>query len=100
MAILLFIQFLLQTAGIVFLTLVVNGTTTQALLDCLGVTEISIGRIQDMSNAHKQICGAQARTMAVLKSDRFLADAKWELVERYTSIENPYAKVRPLAAKS
>ncbi|CAG7640037.1 unnamed protein product [Allacma fusca] len=85
-------KFLLQTAGIVFLTLVVNGTTTQALLDCLGATEISIGRIQDMNNAYKQVSGAQVRTIAVLKNDRFLADAKWELVEKYTTIENPYAK--------
>ena len=47
-----------------------------------------------MNNAHKQVTGAQIRTIAVLKNDRFLADAKWESVEKFTSLENPYEKVR------
>jgi len=59
----------------------------------LKLTELSVGRIQDMSNAVRQIQGAQRRTLAVLQHDRFLSDSNWKLVEEYTSIENPYAKV-------
>lgn len=87
-------KFLLQTAGIVLLTLIVNGTTTKLLLDTLKLTELSIGKIQDMGNAVRQIQGAQQRTMGVMKHDRLLADCNFEIVEGYTSIENPYLKVK------
>jgi hypothetical protein len=33
------------------------------------------------------------RTLAMLKHDRFLADANWKIVEKYTTIEDPYKKV-------
>ena len=90
------LQFLFQTAGIVFLTLVVNGTTTKMLLDVLKLTEISSGRIQDMGNAMKQLELAQYRTINMLKHDRFVADANWSYVDKYTTITNPYAKVSKL----
>jgi len=89
----IFPQFLLQTAGIVFLTLLINGTTTKVLLSMLKLTELSVGKIQDMSNAVRQIQAAQFRTLTVLKHDRFLADSNWERVEEYTGIEDPYSKV-------
>ena len=53
-----------------------------------------------MNNAFKHVTGSQGRTIAVLKNDRFLADASWELVEKYTTIENPYNKVRNLKFES
>lgn len=88
-----FLQFLFQTAGIVVLTLVLNGTTTKILLETLKLTEISAGRLQDMANATRQLIASQMRTLAMLKHDRFLADANWKIVEKYTTIEDPYRQV-------
>ncbi|CAG7822907.1 unnamed protein product [Allacma fusca] len=85
-------KFLFQVAGIVFLTLVVNGTTTKMLLEMLKLTEISTGRLQDMANAVKQLENAQYRTVNMLKHDRFLADSNWNYVDKYTIIKNPYGK--------
>ncbi|CAG7734239.1 unnamed protein product [Allacma fusca] len=85
-------KFLFQTAGIVFLTLVVNGTTTKMLLQVLKLSDISAGRIQDMANAMKQLEMAQHRTIGMLKHDRFVADANWHYVTKFTTIVNPYKK--------
>lgn len=87
-------QFLVQTAGIVILTLCINGTTTEALLRILRLTEISSGRLQDMRNAVKQLHHSKLKSVAMLKHDRFLADANWEIVDKYTIILDPYVKVR------
>jgi hypothetical protein len=77
----------------VILTLTINGTTTKYLLDYLGVTTISIGKLQDMANAVKSITSARVRTITALKHDRFLADANWETVHKFTHLKDPYAKV-------
>jgi sodium/hydrogen exchanger 10/11 len=77
----------------VILTLLINGTTTKCLLDMLKLTELSIGKIQDMSNAVRQIRSAQERTLGILKHDRFLADSNWDFVIQNTNFEDPYSKV-------
>jgi hypothetical protein len=71
----------------------INGTTTKLLLDTLKLTELSIGKIQDMANAVRQIQAAQQRTTGMIKHDRLLADCNFEVLEGYTNIENPYLKV-------
>ncbi|CAL8091440.1 unnamed protein product [Orchesella dallaii] len=86
-------KILLQTAGIVILTLTVNGTTTKKLLDMLKLTELSIGKIQDMANAVRQIRSAQQKALRILRHDRFLADANWTNVEESTNIVNPYVEM-------
>ncbi|CAG7734240.1 unnamed protein product [Allacma fusca] len=83
-------KFLFHTAGIVFLTVVLNGTTTNLLLNTLKLSEIPAGRIQDMANAIKQLELAQFRTVGMLKHDRFLSCADWGSVYGYTTIVNPY----------
>jgi len=47
-----------------------------------------------MANATKQLVASQLKALTMLKHDRFLADANWKIVEKYTSIEDPYIKVR------
>lgn len=83
-------QVLFHTAGIVILTLLVNATTVRYLLDTLGLSDISNARRLTMVTAIRRITHAKNKAMRLLKSDRFLADAHWEVVDRRTVIENPF----------
>jgi len=60
------LQFLVQTAGIVILTLCLNGTTTETLLRILRLTEISSGRLQDMRNAVKQLHHSKMKVLDLI----------------------------------
>ena len=79
-----------QTAGIVLLTLFINATTTGYLLDTVGLSEISNSRRLSMVTAVRRINEAKVKAINMLKSDRFLSDAHWEVVEEMTTIENPF----------
>lgn len=83
-------QVLFHLAGIVFLTLVINGTTTTKLLDYLKITQTSEAHKLLLESALQQILGSRARTIKSLKHDRFLADVDWDKVERFTTIPHPY----------
>ena len=41
-------------------------------------------------SAVRRVREAKHRAISMLKSDHFLADANWEMVEKTTEIENPY----------
>lgn len=43
--------------------------------------------------AVRKVREAKHRAISMLKSDHFLADANWELVDKTTEIENPYRKI-------
>ncbi|CAL8104179.1 unnamed protein product [Orchesella dallaii] len=83
-------KILLQTAGIVLLTLCVNGTTTKKLLEVLKLTEISPGRMEEMKNALRTINVAHKKALIMLRHDRFLSDANWTYVAEHTKIDDPY----------
>lgn len=83
-------KILVQTAGIVLLTLLLNGSTTKGVLQMLRLTELSIGKLQDMANAVRQIRLAQQKALRFLRHDRFLADADWTIVETSTFMPDPY----------
>ena len=83
-------QILFHAAGIVILTLLVNATTISHLLDALGMSDISHARRLTMMTAVRRITEAKAKAMRLLKSDRFLADAHWDVVDKKTVIENPF----------
>ena len=72
------------------LTLLVNATTVRYLLDTLGVSDISNARRLNMMTAIRRINETKAKTVRLLKSDRFLADAHWEVVDYKTHIDNPF----------
>ena len=83
-------QVLFHTAGIVVLTLLVNATTVRFLLDTLGLSDISNARRLTVATAVRRINESKIKAMRILKSDRFLADAHWDVVDRKTVIENPF----------
>lgn len=84
------LQVLFHTAGIVILTLLVNATTVKYLLKALGMSDISNARRLTMATAVRRVRDAKMRAISMLKSDQFLADANWEIVERKTQIDDPY----------
>ncbi|KAJ8023281.1 Sodium/hydrogen exchanger 10 [Holothuria leucospilota] len=81
---------LFHTSGIVALTLLVNATTIKSLLSVLGMSDISIPKRLAMASAVRRVEEGQHRNFAMLKADRFLADADWSIAERACTIQDPY----------
>jgi len=84
---------LLHTAGIVMLTLLVNATTVGRLLNALGMSEVSIAKRVSMGTALRRLEEVSMKNINTFKSDRFLADADWLLVEEKCCLSNPYQNV-------
>ncbi|KAL9955551.1 hypothetical protein ACROYT_G036889 [Oculina patagonica] len=84
---------LAHTAGIVMCTLLVNATTMKKLLEKLGMSDISDAKKIAMANAVRQVQESNQRTLTMLKADRFLADADWDMAERDCEMHNPYMDV-------
>ncbi|XP_073962539.1 sperm-specific sodium:proton exchanger-like isoform X2 [Choristoneura fumiferana] len=82
--------FLIQTTGLVILSLLINATTMQRVLKMLGLTEISLAKKANMTNCVKRIMMTRDRCVAMLKMDKFLADANWDMVQEGTTIKHPY----------
>lgn len=76
------------------MTLVLNATTTKALMDVLDMTKISLGRASDMENAYYLLMKTRKSSLLAFKGDRFLLGSVWEVVLSSTKIENPYRDVR------
>lgn len=74
-------------------TLLVNATTMKKLLEKLGMSDISDSKKIAMANAVRQIQESNERTLTMLKADRFLADADWDMAERDCEMHNPYMEV-------
>ncbi|XP_033751585.1 sodium/hydrogen exchanger 10-like isoform X2 [Pecten maximus] len=84
------IRVLIHVSGIVFLTLLVNASTTGALLQILGMSDISPAKRMAMANSLRYLHDMRERTLNMLKTDRFLADADWDTVEKACELEDPY----------
>lgn len=54
------------------------------------MSDISNARRLTVATAVRRINEAKQRAVSMLKSDRFLADAHWEIVEKRTLMEDPY----------
>ena len=54
------------------------------------MSDISIPKRLAMANAVKRIQDGQARTFAMLKADRFLADSDWTIAVKAAYIHDPY----------
>lgn len=57
------------------------------------MSEISDAKKIAMANAVRQIQESNQRTLNMLKADRFLADADWDIAERDCDVHNPYMEV-------
>ncbi|XP_041975472.1 sodium/hydrogen exchanger 10-like isoform X2 [Aricia agestis] len=82
--------FIIQTTGLVMLSLIINATTMQRLLKMLGLAEISLAKKANMTNCVRRIISTRDRCISMLKMDKFLADANWDLVQSGTTIKHPY----------
>ncbi|KAL3276419.1 hypothetical protein HHI36_011804 [Cryptolaemus montrouzieri] len=87
---------LVHINGVVFLSLLINVPTIPALLSCLGISNLSMARLHNMNNCVQYIMTKRDRIIALLKMDRFLADANWSLVNTSTEIKHPYTGHRDL----
>ncbi|OWA51717.1 Sodium/hydrogen exchanger 7 [Hypsibius exemplaris] len=83
---------LIHTAGIVMLTLFVNGTTTAKLLSLLGMSRIPEVTIKAVDNALRHIFRSREREISVLRADHFLDEINWEDITLETNLKNPYRK--------
>ncbi|XP_041365876.1 sodium/hydrogen exchanger 10-like isoform X2 [Gigantopelta aegis] len=84
------IKVFIHVCGIVFLTLMINATTITYLLQVLGMRDISQAKKMAMDSALRFLEEQQQKTLNVLKTDRFLADADWEEVVKTCEIGDPY----------
>ena len=57
------------------------------------MSDISDAKKIAMGNAVRQIQESNQRTLTMLKADRFLADADWDIAERDCEMHNPYTHV-------
>ena len=64
------IQVLLHTAGIVLLTLIINGMTIQPLLNILGLSEVSIPKRMAMASAVRALQEIVDTSKSLYKTDR------------------------------
>ncbi|XP_045762547.1 sodium/hydrogen exchanger 10-like isoform X1 [Maniola jurtina] len=82
--------FIIQTAGLVLMSLLLNATTMYKVLKVIGLAEISLAKKANMTNCVKRIMATRDRCISMLKIDKFLADANWDLVQIGTTIKHPY----------
>lgn len=57
------------------------------------MSDISDAKKIAMANAVRQVQESNQRTLTMLKADRFLADADWDMAERDCEVHNPYMEV-------
>ncbi|XP_064602724.1 LOW QUALITY PROTEIN: sperm-specific sodium:proton exchanger-like [Liolophura sinensis] len=81
---------LIQVSGIVVLTLLINGTTIKLLLKLLGMSDVSQPKRMAMASAVRHLKDRREKSLNILKTSRFLADADWEFVEKASEIDDPY----------
>ncbi|XP_075422849.1 sperm-specific sodium:proton exchanger-like isoform X3 [Ascaphus truei] len=74
------------------LTLLINASSVQRIVNMLGLSDISAPKRMAMYSAVRHIQDSEAVALSMLKMDRFLADANWSLVKSATEIEDPYMR--------
>uniref|UniRef100_A0A7S3GFN4 Cyclic nucleotide-binding domain-containing protein n=1 Tax=Palpitomonas bilix TaxID=652834 RepID=A0A7S3GFN4_9EUKA len=77
---------LFVVAGIVVLTLIVNGSTTESIMSKMKMNAISPAQRLIESRAIKNIEAEMDRTAETLKNDKFLRGADWDWVQKRISI--------------
>ncbi|XP_074582072.1 sodium/hydrogen exchanger 8-like [Curcuma longa] len=83
------ILFLFLTGGVVFLTLIVNGSTVQFLLHCLGMDKLSTEKIRVLNYAKYEMRNKALESFGDLRDDEELGPADWPTIIRHiTSLNN------------
>ncbi|WCJ33702.1 Sodium/hydrogen exchanger 7 [Euphorbia peplus] len=81
--------FVFFTGGIVFLTLIVNGSTTQFLLHLLDMDKLSAAKIRILKYTKYEMLNKALAAFGDLGDDEELGPADWPTVKRYiTSLKN------------
>eukprot|EP00756_Hemistasia_phaeocysticola_P005110 Hpha_TRINITY_DN13178_c0_g1::TRINITY_DN13178_c0_g1_i2::g.113913::m.113913 len=85
-------RFLFHTAGIVALTLMVNGVTTGMVVGRLGLTQVSHSRKYAMQNAFKNLMEFAEHQQVELRRQPVFRDAHWSKVRErvVTDLHDPH----------
>ncbi len=76
-------QILSLTAGIVFLTSLINATTIKLLIEKLGLAKVGAARAQLLNHTISMLRKGGETEISKLKENRFMSGADWELVEQF-----------------
>ncbi|XP_072989939.1 sodium/hydrogen exchanger 8 [Typha latifolia] len=80
--------FVFFTGGIVFLTLIVNGSTTQLFLRLLGMDKLSASKIRILEYTRYEMLNKALEAFGDLGDDEELGPADWPTVKRYITCLN------------
>ncbi|XP_020576651.1 sodium/hydrogen exchanger 7-like [Phalaenopsis equestris] len=75
--------FVFFTGGIVFLTLIINGSTTQFLLHFLGMDKLSAAKIRVLNYTKSEMLKKSLEAFRDLGDDEELGPADWQTIRRY-----------------
>ncbi|KAJ9464158.1 Sodium/hydrogen exchanger 7 [Diplonema papillatum] len=91
---LLGLRFLFHVAGIVVLTLCVNGVTTGFVVGKLGLDKIAEDRVRNMGRAYKELMKNSDDELYQLRRQHVFRDANWTEVKRWVhnGLHDPYNK--------
>ncbi|XP_042385267.1 sodium/hydrogen exchanger 8-like isoform X2 [Zingiber officinale] len=82
------ILFLFFTGGVVFLTLIVNGSTVQFLLHCLGMDKLSTEKIRVLNFAKYEMRNKALESFSDLRDDEELGPADWPTIIKHITCLN------------
>ncbi|WP_199911761.1 cation:proton antiporter [Dongshaea marina] len=80
-------QVLFLCAGMVVLTIVINGTTMSWLLARLGLDRLPSGKQATVDKAQALISGEMQEMLPELQKNRFLAGADWDKIDEFISFD-------------
>uniref|UniRef100_A0ACD5ZDM4 Uncharacterized protein n=2 Tax=Avena sativa TaxID=4498 RepID=A0ACD5ZDM4_AVESA len=81
-------MFVFFTGGIVFLTLIVNGSTTQFLLHLLGLGKLSETKLRVLKYTRYEMLNKALEAFGDLRDDEELGPADWITVKKYITCLN------------
>ncbi|XP_058731195.1 sodium/hydrogen exchanger 8-like [Vicia villosa] len=81
-------MFVFFTGGIVFLTLIINGSTTQFILHFLGMNKLSSAKRRILEFTKYEMVNKALEAFGELGDDEELGPADWPTVKRYISCLN------------
>ncbi|OAY77908.1 Sodium/hydrogen exchanger 7 [Ananas comosus] len=80
--------FVFFTGGVVFLTLIVNGSTTQWFLHLLGMDKLSAAKIRILSYTRHEMLNKALEAFGDLGDDEELGPSDWPTVKKYITCLN------------